>query len=126
MTGLASEEAGWLTASLFSGRGVSPHKIYIIGIGDDGVAGLTASAQRLIDDAELIVGPPAMLAMVTNRQAQHVEIGATFDDAVRLIGEHPARQIVVLATGDPCGRKQGLGHRSSPTGDGQSCRGGLD
>ena len=80
---------------------MSPHKIYIIGIGDDGVAGLTASAQRLIDDAELIVGPPAMLAIVTNRQAQHVEIGATFDDAVRLIGEHPARQIVVLATGDP-------------------------
>ena len=80
---------------------MSPQKIYIIGIGDDGVAGLTVLAQQLIDDAEIIVGPSATLAMVTNQQAQHVEIGASFDDAVKLIGEHPERRIVVLATGDP-------------------------
>ena len=80
---------------------MSPQKIYIIGIGDDGVAGLTVLAQQLIDDAEIIVGPSATLAMVTNQQAQHVEIGASFDDAVKLIGEHPEQRIVVLATGDP-------------------------
>ena len=80
---------------------MSLQKIYIIGIGDDGVAGLTVLAQQLIDDAEIIVGPSATLAMVANQQAQHVEIGASFDDAVKLIGEHPEQRIVVLATGDP-------------------------
>ena len=53
---------------------MSPQKIYIIGIGDDGVAGLTVLAQQLIDDAEIIVGPSATLAMVTNQQAQHLSL----------------------------------------------------
>ena len=79
----------------------SSRKIHIIGIGDDGVAGLTARARELIDHAEIIIGPQPALAVVPNQQAQRVAIGNSFDDAVQLIGEHPGHRIVVLATGDP-------------------------
>ena len=43
---------------------VGPEKIQIIGIGDDGLDGLTAQARRLIEQAELLLGDEATLALV--------------------------------------------------------------
>ena len=35
----------------------SAGKVHIVGIGDDGVEGMTAQARRLVEDAEVLVGP---------------------------------------------------------------------
>ena len=45
-------------------------KIHIIGIGDDGLDGVTAGARRLIDEAELLLGTEATLAKVPQSKAQ--------------------------------------------------------
>ena len=50
-------------------------KIQIIGIGDDGLEGLTAAARQLIRKAELILGAKATLAAVGKSAAEKVEVG---------------------------------------------------
>ncbi len=39
-------------------------KIHIIGIGDDGLEGITAQARRLIEEAELVMGAEATLKLL--------------------------------------------------------------
>ena len=39
-------------------------KLVILGIGDDGLAGLTDSARRLVMSAEVILGAPSTLSLV--------------------------------------------------------------
>lgn len=76
-------------------------RIQIIGIGDDGAAGLTGHAKSLIEAAEVIVGPEELLASIHFGPAERIVIGNDLDslrDAVRsLIG----RRAVMLASGDP-------------------------
>lgn len=79
----------------------SSEKTYIIGIGDDGLEGLTATARALIEQAEVLIGSPHALAVVKDRYAKHVELGGDLEFAVRSIAEHAGRRIVVLMTGDP-------------------------
>jgi precorrin-6Y C5,15-methyltransferase (decarboxylating) len=78
-------------------------KVYIIGIGDDGWEGLTASAREAIERADLIVGTPDLLyilgdaAPTTDRTA----VGADLDRLLAKIESVPERRVVLLATGDP-------------------------
>jgi len=74
-------------------------KVHIIGIGDDGLDGLTSAARQLIDDAELLLCAEPGLA--ADKRIAAVEIAPDFDDMVRRIADHPDHRIVILATGDP-------------------------
>ena len=74
-------------------------KVHIIGIGDDGLDGLTSAARQLIDDAELMLCAEPSLA--ADKRTAGVEIVADFDGMVRRIADHPDHRIVILATGDP-------------------------
>lgn len=77
-------------------------KIYIIGIGDDGLAGLTEGARKLIENAELVVGAQAVLALLpVGNRADRVVVGDNFDEPVRRIAATGKKRIVVLASGDP-------------------------
>lgn len=76
-------------------------KVHIIGIGDDGLSGVTDGARRLIEQAELLVGAEHTLAAVPKSTAEQFVVGANFDDAVERISASPKRRIVVLASGDP-------------------------
>src|SRR5262249_3356156 len=78
-------------------------KIHIIGIGDDGLDGITSQARRLIEEAELVLGAETTLKLlpkagVTKTRAA---IGANLDDAVQQIGKIGDEPVVVLASGDP-------------------------
>ncbi|MEO8496686.1 MAG: precorrin-6y C5,15-methyltransferase (decarboxylating) subunit CbiE [Planctomycetota bacterium] len=79
----------------------SPEKVYVIGIGDDGLESLTGAARQLVDQAEVVLGAKRMLASVTNPTAQRVEVGSDFDDLLAKIEAHADKRTVVLATGDP-------------------------
>ncbi len=78
-----------------------PEKVHIVGIGDDGVDGLTATSKQLVAQAELLLGGEELLASVENESAEKVEAGADLDRLVQLIAENPNRRILILATGDP-------------------------
>lgn len=78
-----------------------PEKVYIVGIGDDGVDGLTVSARLLVAEADLLLGGAELLASVVNEAAERVEVGADLDRLVHLIADNPHRRILILATGDP-------------------------
>ncbi|HEY2882836.1 MAG TPA: precorrin-6y C5,15-methyltransferase (decarboxylating) subunit CbiE [Pirellulales bacterium] len=79
------------------------NKIHILGIGDDGLEGITAQARRLIEEAELVLGAEATLRVLPKATPgkQYVAVGANLEEAVRQLNEAGEKKIVVLASGDP-------------------------
>ena len=76
-------------------------KVHIIGIGEDGLDGLTAAARALIEGADLLIGETAALARVPQSKAQRLVVGTSLDEALRRIEAAPEKKAVVLAEGDP-------------------------
>ena len=79
----------------------NPQIIHIIGIGDDGLDGLTAHARRLIEEAELVLGDEPTLSLVKSLGAKRAVIGSDLAAAVERIMAAEGKRIVVLASGDP-------------------------
>ncbi len=75
--------------------------VHIIGIGDDGMAGVASSALERIRQAEILIGPEKTLRQVADSSAQRLIVGTDFAEMEAVIAEHPDRRIVVLAGGDP-------------------------
>ncbi|MBC7852747.1 MAG: precorrin-6y C5,15-methyltransferase (decarboxylating) subunit CbiE, partial [Pirellulaceae bacterium] len=76
-------------------------KIQIIGIGDDGLEGLTAAARQLIEKAELILGAKTTLAAAGKSAAEKVEVAGDLEGIIRRIEAAKGKRIVLLTTGDP-------------------------
>lgn len=76
-------------------------KVHILGIGDDGLDGLTRGARALLEQADLVIGSPSLLNIVGNATAQRLASDGDPEEVARLVGEQPAARIVILATGDP-------------------------
>ena len=76
-------------------------KVYIVGIGDDGVAGLSHLANSVLEKAELLIGSVQALAGLPESKAQRFVVRDDFDQVVKLINDNPDRRIVFLVTGDP-------------------------
>ena len=78
------------------------NKIHIIGIGDDGLEGVTAQARKLIDEADLLLGADSTLKLLPKSAGkQRATIGGNLDDAVQQVTKAGDKKIVVLASGDP-------------------------
>jgi len=76
-------------------------KIQIIGIGDDGLDGLTATARQFIQQADLLIGPESTLALVPASKQRRLGVGANLSEVVAQIEAAGNKSIVVLASGDP-------------------------
>jgi precorrin-6Y C5,15-methyltransferase (decarboxylating) len=76
-------------------------KINIVGIGDDGLEGLTTTARQLVQQAELLVGPKHALSAAAASKAEKIEIGGDLDGVVKKIEAARNRKVVVLTAGDP-------------------------
>jgi precorrin-6Y C5,15-methyltransferase (decarboxylating) len=77
-------------------------KVQIIGMGDDGLEGLTVAARHLIDNAQWLLGTDRSLSAVAERAGvERYEIGGDLDATVRRITEAGDRRVVILASGDP-------------------------
>jgi precorrin-6Y C5,15-methyltransferase (decarboxylating) len=78
-------------------------KVYIVGIGDDGMEGATSAARRLIEQAQLLIGAESTLAKIGGaaRGAKRLVLGEDLGSAVEAIAAQPRDRIVVLASGDP-------------------------
>jgi precorrin-6B C5,15-methyltransferase / cobalt-precorrin-6B C5,C15-methyltransferase len=74
----------------------------IVGIGEDGLDGLSAAARGLIEGAEMVFGGRRHLALVAPliRGAARAW-PSPFDGAADEVGRHRGRPVCVLASGDP-------------------------
>ncbi len=80
----------------------SEAKIYIVGVGNDGIQGVTGRARELLQSAELVLGSESTLAWVTDLKAEKMPIGPDLPVVVgRLEALLGKKRIVVVASGDP-------------------------
>ncbi len=75
--------------------------IPIIGLGDDGLDGVSDAARQLIRDAEIIVGDDRTLSRIGTTTGQRMPVGSDMDEVVEKIAELATRRIVVVVYGDP-------------------------
>ncbi|MBD2455052.1 precorrin-6y C5,15-methyltransferase (decarboxylating) subunit CbiE [Nostoc sp. FACHB-87] len=74
----------------------------IIGIGEDGLQGLSAIARSIIAQAEVIIGGDRHLAMLpSDDQRQKIPWTSPFSASVAEIISRRGQQICILASGDP-------------------------
>src|SRR5207248_1953367 len=77
-------------------------KVHIIGIGSDGLAGLTTRARQLLTEADLVLGSEHALGLVPELHAERFRIGLDLQEVVRTLETHLGRRrLVVVASGDP-------------------------
>ncbi|HEY4759108.1 MAG TPA: precorrin-6y C5,15-methyltransferase (decarboxylating) subunit CbiE [Thermoguttaceae bacterium] len=76
-------------------------KIYIIGVGENGLEGLTAAPRKLIEKADLLIGDEHTLATLPAGTAERLVVRTDLDESVRRIQSGQKKHIVVLASGDP-------------------------
>ena len=73
----------------------------VIGIGEEGVAGLGPAARILVETAETLVGGARHLAMVPVGDAERLPWRRPLADTIADIAARRGRRVAVLATGDP-------------------------
>jgi precorrin-6Y C5,15-methyltransferase (decarboxylating) len=80
---------------------VAAEKVHIVGIGDDGVEGMTAQARRLVEAADVLVGPESCSTLVPAAIRGRLVSAANLEELVERIEAAGAKRVVVLASGDP-------------------------
>jgi precorrin-6Y C5,15-methyltransferase (decarboxylating) len=75
--------------------------LHIIGIGEDGMAGLSSAARALVENAEVIVGGDRHHALSPNVRAERIAWPSPFDAMIGTLKSLKGRRAVVLVTGDP-------------------------
>lgn len=74
----------------------------VVGLGEDGLDGLSAAARRLVDDAEVLVGGERHLAMLpANDGRERLAWPSPLSAALDGIEARRGRRVCVLASGDP-------------------------
>jgi precorrin-6Y C5,15-methyltransferase (decarboxylating) len=77
-------------------------KIPILGIGGDGVAGLTARSRQHLAEADLVLASDEVLNLLPDVKAQRHRIGSDLQDVLETIRTHlGGKKIVIVAAGDP-------------------------
>jgi precorrin-6Y C5,15-methyltransferase (decarboxylating) len=73
----------------------------LVGIGEDGIDGLVPAAQRLIAQADFVVGGKRHLALAGSLQAETMIWPSPIENALDAIESRRGRSVCVLASGDP-------------------------
>lgn len=75
--------------------------LHIVGIGEDGMAGLSPAARALVEAAEVIIGGDRHHRLSDRVTAERIAWPSPFDAMIGTIRSHRGRRIVILVTGDP-------------------------
>lgn len=75
--------------------------LHIVGIGEDGLDGLTPATRAVVDVAEVIVGGDRHQALAGTGSAERVAWPSPFDALIDVLKARKGQRVVVLATGDP-------------------------
>jgi precorrin-6B C5,15-methyltransferase / cobalt-precorrin-6B C5,C15-methyltransferase len=73
----------------------------VVGIGEDGIDGLSPAAQRLVAQAAFVVGGRRHLALAGPLSAETLAWPSPIENALDVIEGHRGQSVCVLATGDP-------------------------
>lgn len=77
-------------------------KIHILGVGSDGLRGLTGRARELLQHAELILGSEHTLGLISELKAERLRIGTNLPEVVQTLEANLGKtRMVVVASGDP-------------------------
>jgi len=81
---------------------VAEARIHIIGVGGDGLTGLTARARELLVAADMVLGSETTLGLVPELKAQRMPIGTDLQDVVQTLETNLGKKrLVIVAGGDP-------------------------
>ncbi len=75
--------------------------LHIVGIGEDGLDGLTPSARTVVKAAEVIIGGDRHHLLAEGMTAKRVAWPLPFDALIDTLQGYKGKRVVVLATGDP-------------------------
>jgi precorrin-6B C5,15-methyltransferase / cobalt-precorrin-6B C5,C15-methyltransferase len=82
--------------------GEPQRKIVIVGIGDDGLAGLTESARRLVAESDLVLGAEPTLRLLGGATGRRVALDPDMPTATRQVRDaFAAERPVLISYGDP-------------------------
>jgi precorrin-6B C5,15-methyltransferase / cobalt-precorrin-6B C5,C15-methyltransferase len=73
----------------------------VVGIGEDGLAGLAPAARALVETAQVLVGGERHLAMTPHGPAERISWARPLADTLGAIEQCRGRRVTVLASGDP-------------------------
>lgn len=92
----------WTSTGACSGEVVLVHKVLVVGVGEDGLAGLALAARQTIASARFLVGTERLLAMIPPGAEERLTANPGAGETLRVIESNLARgPVVVLASGDP-------------------------
>ncbi|MDA9207898.1 precorrin-6y C5,15-methyltransferase (decarboxylating) subunit CbiE [Octadecabacter sp.] len=75
--------------------------LHIIGIGEDGMNGLTPATRAVVEAAEIIVGGERHHALAASVSATRIPWPTPFNTMVETLKSYSDKRVVVLVTGDP-------------------------
>ena len=75
--------------------------LHIVGIGEDGMDGLTPATRTIVETAEVIIGGERHHQLSVNITATRVAWPSPFDALIETLHGFSGKRVVVLATGDP-------------------------
>ncbi len=75
--------------------------LHIVGIGEDGIAGLAPATRAVVEAAEVIIGGKRHHELVGDVAAERLAWPSPFDTLIDALTERRGQRVVVLATGDP-------------------------
>jgi precorrin-6B C5,15-methyltransferase / cobalt-precorrin-6B C5,C15-methyltransferase len=77
-------------------------KIHILGVGSDGLRGLTGRARELLQQAEVLLGSEQTLNLLPELKARRIAIGAELGETAQFLESNLGKErMVVVASGDP-------------------------
>ncbi|MFK7902558.1 MAG: precorrin-6y C5,15-methyltransferase (decarboxylating) subunit CbiE, partial [Nitratireductor sp.] len=77
------------------------HWLSIIGIGDDGLDGLSAQARSALQEADKIIGGERHHSLTSEFKGERISWPSPFDVMLDVLEKSRHQKVVVLATGDP-------------------------
>jgi precorrin-6Y C5,15-methyltransferase (decarboxylating) len=73
----------------------------IVGLGEDGSAGLSDASRNALARAEIVIGPARHLALLPDLKCARLIWPVPFEDGITMLLTHRRKQVVMLASGDP-------------------------
>lgn len=78
------------------------NKVYVVGVGADGISGLSPRAREILDGADLLVGTSRLLAAIPGDQAERWAVNPGKAEVLaRIEAALSEQRVAVLASGDP-------------------------
>ncbi len=75
--------------------------ITVVGIGEDGLQGLTPASRALVEKADVLAGGTRHLAKAPKTAAVRIDWRDGMEAGIGALAAHQGRRVVVLASGDP-------------------------